>query len=87
MTHRPLEHSSSVPDLIAELIRVKAAIRQTRKPTWPGADEVTPKELFRLYAWERDVVQRLRHRHREWRSKTAISEATLPETDTVGEPS
>jgi hypothetical protein len=85
MTYASPEPPSSVPDLMAELIRVKAAIRQTRKPTSPGADEVTAEELLGLYARERAVIRRLRRRHREWRLETGISEATLPESAPVGQ--
>jgi hypothetical protein len=77
MTYQVSEPPSSVPDLMAELTSVKAAIRRTRKLTSPGGDRVTA-----LYARERAVVLRLRCRHRQWRAETGISGAT-PQTNTV----
>jgi hypothetical protein len=49
MTYHSPEASPSVPDLIAELTRIRAAIR-TRRPASSGGDEVTADDLFRLYA-------------------------------------
>jgi hypothetical protein len=84
MTYPFPEPPSSVPDLMAELSRVKAAIRRTRKPVFPGGDEVTADDLFRLYARQRAVVRRLRCRYRQWRAEIGISDATTPEIGTVG---
>ena len=84
MTYPFPEPPSSVPDLMAELSRVKAAIRRTRKPVLPGGDEVTADDLFRLYARERAVVRRLRCRYRQWRAEIGISDATTLEIGTVG---
>jgi hypothetical protein len=50
MTYHCPEPSPSVPDLMAELTRIRAAIRRTRWPASPGGDEVTADDLFRLYA-------------------------------------
>jgi hypothetical protein len=83
MTYHCPEPSPSVPDLMAELTRIRAAIRRTRWPASPGGDEVTADDLFSLYARERAVVRRLRCRHRQWRAETGISAAT-PEIDTAG---
>jgi len=74
MTYPSHEPPESVPDLMAELSRIRAAIRPTRKPASPGSDEVTGDDLFRLYARERQVVRRLRCRHRQWRTETGISQ-------------
>jgi hypothetical protein len=82
MTYQVSEPPSSVPDLMAELTRVKTAIRRTRKLTSPGGDRVTAEDLLGLYARERAVVLRLRCRHRQWRAETGISGAT-PQTNTV----
>lgn len=84
MTYLPPQPSPSVPDLMAELTRVKAAIRRTRNPALPGGDDVTADHLFRLYARERAVVRRLRCRQRQWRAETGISYATTREIDKVG---
>jgi hypothetical protein len=82
MTYQVSEPPSSVPDLMAELTSVKAAIRRTRKLTSPGGDRVTAEDLLGLYARERAVVLRLRCRHRQWRAETGISDAT-PQTNTA----
>jgi hypothetical protein len=78
MTYPPPEPPSSVSDLMAELSGVKAAISRTRKLTSPEGDRVTAEDLLRLYARERDIVLRLRCRHRQWRAETGISDATPP---------
>jgi hypothetical protein len=83
MTHPSPEPPPSVPDLMAELTRIRAAIRRSRRPVSPGGDEVTADALFRLYARERAVVRRLRCRHRQWRAETGISDAT-PAIDRAG---
>jgi hypothetical protein len=76
MTYLPAE-PSSVPDLMAELIRVKTAIRRTRSLNSAGGDPATAGNLLRLYARERLVVLHLRCRQRQWRAETGVSVVDL----------
>ncbi|HET7070329.1 MAG TPA: hypothetical protein VFI40_05860 [Nocardioides sp.] len=73
MTYLPAEPSSSVSDLMAELVRVKTAIRRTRTLSSPPGDQATAEDLLRLYARERAVVLHLRCRQRQWRAETGVS--------------
>jgi hypothetical protein len=73
MTSLPAQPWSSVPDLVAELVRVQTAIRRTRSPTSPPAGPATADDLLQLYARERAVVLHLRSRQRRWRAETRVS--------------
>jgi hypothetical protein len=71
------EHRPAL-SLLAELARVRAAIRRARKPPSPEFAAATTDELLELYAREREVLRHLRSRRRQWRAQIGIAVATLP---------
>lgn len=77
MAHATPEPSSSVADLMTELVRATAAIGRAGKPTSPETDGITTRELLPLYRHECAVVRRLHRRHRQWRARTCTSDAQV----------